>query len=118
LALYEQCVTNLMTTGGPMVLALMSDAPLMAWKLIVKGINCASAHHMKVSGMSPDDYWGPYKRLSWAPDKADTIIADLEQWLPRMKERGIPITDDVFSLREHELVHRNGEEKWTSLQAT
>jgi hypothetical protein len=118
LALYEQCVTNLMTTGGPMVLALMADVPLMAWKLIVPGIKCASPHHMKMSAMSPQDYWGPYKKLYWSPDRYEIVTKELEQWLPRMEERGIPITEDVFSLRDHELVHRNGEEKWTNLQAT
>ena len=114
LALYEQCVCNLMTTGGPMVLALMAEVPLMAWRLIVPGIPCASTNHMRMSAMSPDHYWGPYKKLYWTTDSAEVVTRDLEQWLPVMEQRGIPVSEDVFSL----LDTKKGEEKWTSLQAT
>ena len=99
LALYEQSVCNLMTTGGPMVLALMSEVPLMSWKLIVPGLQCCTQEHMKRSAMSPDDDWGPYKRLYWAPDQANVIIRALENELPRMALRTKPETADVFALR-------------------
>jgi hypothetical protein len=118
LALYEQCVCNLMTTGGPMVLALMAEVPLMAWRLIVPGIPCATTNHMRMSAMSPEHYWGPYKKLYWTTDSAEVVTRDLEKWLPVMEQRGIPVPEDVFSLRDHELVHKNGEEKWKNLQAT
>lgn len=118
LALYEQCVCNLMTTGGPMVLALMAEVPLMAWRLIVPGIPCATTNHMRMSAMSPDHYWGPYKKLYWTTDSYEVVTKDLEQWLPVMEQRGIPVPEDVFSLRDHELVNKNGEEKWKNWPQT
>lgn len=100
LALYEQTVCNLMTTGGPMVLSLMSDVPLMAWKLIVSGLQCTTEEHMRRSAMSPQDDWGPYKKLYWEEDKAAFIIPQLKEWLPRMEQRPMKKWPDVFSLRD------------------
>jgi hypothetical protein len=37
LALYERCEMNLMTNSGPMVLALNSEAPVTAFKMIIPG---------------------------------------------------------------------------------
>jgi hypothetical protein len=99
LALYEQTVCNLMTTGGPMVLALMSEVPMMAWKLIIPSLQCCTQEHMAKSGMTPDSDWGPYKRLYWAPDQANVIIRALEEELPRMAKRQIQTQEDVFALR-------------------
>lgn len=99
LALYEQTVCNLMTTGGPMVLALMADVPLMAWKLIIPSLQCCTQEHMAKSAMTPDSDWGPYKRLYWAPDQASVIIRALENELPGMARRPVEAQEDVFALR-------------------
>ena len=100
LALYEHCVCNLMTTGGPMLAALFSDAPLMAFKLIVPGLQCTTEAHMRKSGMAPEHDWGEFKRLYWEDDFAEGIIGRLEAELPRFLGRSNTVVDDVFSLRK------------------
>lgn len=82
LALYEQCTMNLMTTGGRMVLALFSQVPLMAFKLIIPSLPCCTENHMRISGMAEDDDWGPLKQLFWKDDLMENILPELE----RMKE--------------------------------
>ena len=96
LALYEQCKVNLMTTGGPMVLALFSDVPLMAFKLIIPGLKCTTESHMRKSAMSEDDDWGEYKKLFWGNDDADYIIGKLEQLLPKFLSVDRRQSNDCF----------------------
>lgn len=101
LALYEQTVINLMTTGGPMLIALFSESPLMAFKLIVPGLQCTTEEHMRKSSMSPEDDWGSYKKLYWEDDLADLIIPRLEERLNFLKDRQKPKITDVFSINEN-----------------
>lgn len=113
LALYEQSVMNLMTTGGPMVLALFSDVPMMAFKLIVPGINCCQPQHMINSAMTPDSDWGERKRLYWAADTAANIIKRLEVEMPWMLDKYKPNDEaDLFSMNPERLL-----KKIESLQA-
>lgn len=105
LALYELSALNLMTTGGPMVLSLFSDVPMMAFKLIVPDIACCQPQHMIKSAMTPDSNWGERKRLYWADDTAANVIKRLEVELPRFKElnptKQIP---DLFSMNPEKLI--------------
>jgi hypothetical protein len=78
LALYERCHQNLMTQTGPILIALYSDVPLMAYGLLIPEIQCCEESHLRRFRMSPDDDWGTRKKLSWAHDYANTVIADLE----------------------------------------
>ena len=105
LALYELSTLNLMTTGGPMVLALFSDVPMMAFKLIVDGINCCTPQHMINSAMSPNDDWGDRKHLYWEDDTAVNVIERLSHELPRFKEMAKPqAVPDLFSLNPEKLI--------------
>lgn len=107
LALYEQSVVNLMTTGGPMVLSLFSDVPMMAFKLIVPGINCCTPQHMINSAMTPDSDWGERKKLYWANDTAENIIKRLEEELPRLTKLYKPNDEpDLFSLNPERLLKK------------
>lgn len=96
LATYELSVTNLITTGGPMVMGLFSDISLMCFKMIVEGIQCASESHMKNSSMSPEDNWGPKKRIYWLEDTAENIVPVLDKELPIMMNFYNPHVKDVF----------------------
>lgn len=78
LALYERCAMNLMTQTGPILIALYADVPLMAYGLLIPEIQCCEESHLRRFRFSPDDDWGPRKRLSWDHDYAQTIIEDLE----------------------------------------
>ena len=80
LALYEQCEMNLMTNGGPMVLALMADVPLMAFKLIVPGIATCSPQYMAANGFANGAEYAPGKKLFWADDRKEHVIAQLTAW--------------------------------------
>ena len=107
LALYEQSVVNLMTTGGPMVMALFADVPMMAFKLIVPGIQCCTPQHMMDSAMTPDSDWGDRKRLYWANDTAANIIKRLEVELPKLSEKYKPNeSPDLFSLNPERLLKK------------
>lgn len=107
LALYEQSVVNLMTTGGPMVLGLFADVPLMAFKLIVPGIACCSPQHMINSAMTPDSDWGERKRLYWANDTAENIIKRLEVELPALDAGYKPNEKpDLFGLNPERLMNK------------
>lgn len=79
LALYERCQQNLMTQTGPILIALYADVPLMAYGLLIPEIQCCEESHLRRFRMSPEDDWGPRKKLSWAHDYAKTVIADLEE---------------------------------------
>lgn len=100
LALYEHCVCNLMTTGGPMLVALFSESPLMAFKLIVPGLQCTTERHMRRSGMAPEHDWGAFKRLYWDDDVSEVIIGKLSTELPAFLGGRKTGVEDVFSLRE------------------
>lgn len=100
LALYEQAVCNLITTGGPMLMLLHSEAPMMAFKMLVDGIKCCSEKYMRPSKMTPDDIWADNKRFFWKDDKADLIIPELEKFLPTLEKLHKPKEKaDVFKLR-------------------
>lgn len=107
LALYEMSMLNMMTTGGPMVLALFAQCPMLAFKLIVEGVNCCTPEHMSRSAMKETDDWGPLKKLYWCDDTAGNIIAKLKTALPNYNEayKGFEVKD-VFRLDPRKLFEK------------
>lgn len=77
LALFEQCVVNLMSAGGPMELALHADVPIMIWKLLVDGLPMNSTKNIEGRGLTKD--YGPKKKIYLEPDTAEIVIGNLEQ---------------------------------------
>lgn len=86
LALYEQCMVNLFTTGGPMVMALHANVPFMAFKMIVPEIFCCTEEHTRNSCMAPDSNWGPLKKFYWKDDTFENIVGALTEQLPTYLE--------------------------------
>lgn len=100
LALYEQCVLNLITTSGPMVMLMHSEAPMMAFKILVPGIKCCTEKYMGNSRMTPNDDWGPNKKFYWKDDTFENIVPELEKELPKFQSLYKPRSEaDVFSLK-------------------
>lgn len=81
LALYEHCELNLMTCGGPMMLALLGHTKTLAFKAIVPGIATCSPEYMAKNGFSPAAEWAPGKRVFWGPDDHEGVIAEAEKVL-------------------------------------
>ena len=100
LALYEQCVTNIMTNCGCVVQALMADVPLVAFKMVVPGVQCCQPDHLRASSMSEEDDWGPYKRLVWKDDVAENMIPELEKMMPIFSGKNREKPKDFYSIRK------------------
>lgn len=83
LALYEQSKLNLFTSGGPMVLGLYADIAMMAFKIIVPGLQCSSEAFMFRSRMSPYHDWGPRKKIYWLDDTYANVVGVLNKELGR-----------------------------------
>lgn len=86
LALYEQCELNLMTNHGPILLALMSSAPVAAFKMTDPTIASASIGHMAQSYLHPKAKWGHNKRIFWMEDNAADMIPFIEKILASQQE--------------------------------
>lgn len=99
LALYELSVLNLFTTGGPLVLALYSDIPLMAFKTIIPQLKCCTEGYNYRFRVSPYHDWGPKKFIYWLDDSFDSMTRELEKRLPFFLSSYKPEVDDVFSIK-------------------
>lgn len=80
LALFEHCVVNLMSAGGPMEVALNADVPIMIWKLLVDGLPMNSIENINRRALTKN--WGPKKRIYLEQDEEKTIITHLASELP------------------------------------
>lgn len=80
LALMEACFINLMAAGGPMEMALQSDAAVMIWKLLVPGLPMNSEQNIEKRGLLK--HWSQTKQFYTEPDDAGNIIPVLEKELP------------------------------------
>lgn len=85
LAIYEKCVTNLMTNFGPLLVALLGDVRVMAWKIVVPSIPASSFKQMVDSYCHPNANWGDGKHLFWHTDKARNIIREVSLRLPKIE---------------------------------
>ena len=81
LALYEQCVTNLILNQGPAVLGLIGNADCFVFFEELPQIESCTRENLKKTGFFED--WGPGRRTIECSQRADDIIAHIE---PRLSE--------------------------------
>lgn len=78
LALYEACTLNLMTNFGPLLLALMSESNVAAFRMVVPEVGASSEVAMRKAYLTPEADWGERKRLYWEPDTSENVIRRIE----------------------------------------
>lgn len=88
LALYEQCEMNFMTTGGPVMLALLGDVRAMVFKMVVPGIATCEPPYLMKGGFANGQEWAPGKTMFWKDDTKSNVMQEVWRWLGITAEQG------------------------------
>lgn len=90
LALYERARLNLITVGGPFATCLLSDVPMMGFKMHVPGLATCTKDHLRKVGIAPESDWSTLanrKQTFWEDDTAEFIIPAVEKRLKDEEDR-------------------------------
>lgn len=105
LALYERAILNCFTSGGPFGLAMYAGLPFLLCKTIFPELNACSEDTQRRLGYAPEDWPGPYQRIFWMEDEAESVIQQLKIMLPECLKRERPMPEIyAFAVRKPERI--------------
>ena len=81
LALYEGAVCNLMVSGGPFSLVVLSECPYLMFMLEGTDAPTCTAEFMRANGYARGDQFSPNGRVVWKHDSCDVIVSELINYL-------------------------------------
>lgn len=81
LALYEGAACNLMIANGPLMLAVLSTVPYLAFKMVTEACPSTTPEFMRQHGYDVGFQFSANGRCIWKEDTCDTIVDAVEDYL-------------------------------------